>query len=137
MPTDVQSDIRAYHVIRMSPSIRGHQINETIRSCWPIVEVTNTPFAISIGGYDDDTRELWEIPKVIEFCQRIVESGLISMLVGKTDPSGAFGAVMIYAVANRIIKKGGAGWTGELGADGREGLRQAIIRGNQILDSYQ
>jgi hypothetical protein len=37
-------------------------------------------FFMTISGYDDDSRELWEIPEAIDLCERVIKTGLISLL---------------------------------------------------------
>jgi len=37
-------------------------------------------FFMTISGYDDDPRELWEIPEAVDLCQRVVKTGLIALL---------------------------------------------------------
>jgi len=58
-------------------------------------------YAILVGGYDDDPRELYQIPEVIDLFKRVIKSGLLSVLevstsIGK-DFAGALGALEIWA----------------------------------------
>ncbi len=63
------------------------------------------------GDYDNDSRDLWNIPEVRQMCFRLIECGLISYLDYTTtlclqpDPllSSAFGAAEIYFCAHGKI----------------------------------
>jgi hypothetical protein len=66
-----------------------------------------------IQGYDADPRELWEIPEVMNLFARVIDSGLIGLLVMKKRPrSGALGAGDIYAAVNGIPRDStqSSGW---------------------------
>lgn len=44
------------------------------------------PIRVTVNGFNDDPRELWEIPQVVELCQRVIDSGLLSLLSCDPDP---------------------------------------------------
>jgi hypothetical protein len=67
---------------------------------------------LTIGHYDKDPRELWQIPEVQEFCRRLVDTGFFAYLdtfttvpaLVKKDfevVNGAFGAFEVWLCSER------------------------------------
>jgi hypothetical protein len=93
-------------------------------------------------GYDDDPRELWDIPEVAVLCQRLVEMGFISYLYpgyvpGVDDPSPeALGASEVLLLAEgrmaRTIE-----WTKEMVADFWEKWVNSNARADALVGQYQ
>jgi hypothetical protein len=75
--------------------------------------------AVFFADYDDDRRELWEIPEVRAFCKRLVDLGFIadldtSLMLMPPDefrglPGCPFGALEIWSVAENLIKNARGG----------------------------
>lgn len=55
-------------------------LEEAFVSCMPIILGKGEPFTVKFIDYSMDDRPIWEIPKAIEQCKRIVEMGGISVL---------------------------------------------------------
>jgi hypothetical protein len=45
-------------------------------------------FYLTISGFDDDSRELWQIPEAIDLCRRIVKTGFIAVLEASSSVEG-------------------------------------------------
>ena len=100
--------------------------------------VNDEGFYLTISGYDDDSRELWEIPEAIELCKRIISSGLIVVLKGSSQVKelGArdfgglpapLGAFEVWAFSEGRMKHGGAGFSK---TDLSDTLKNLIIERN-------
>jgi hypothetical protein len=71
---------------------------------------TNNPFWLLIHGYDDDQRELWEIPEVAELCRRLVEVGFIAVMhvaQKPNDPDVALSALQVWLMSKGMLATGG------------------------------
>ena len=67
------------------------------------------PIHVTISGYDNDTRELWEIPEAVALCKRIIDSGLIAIMAvnfGKDRIERVWGSIDVWFVATRRMKAG-------------------------------
>lgn len=94
------------------------EIKECVQEMIPICRKRQRGFCLSIGGYDEDPRELWQIPEAVGFMQRLVKLGLISALEVsttsadllpkeyKTDKLPGFGALEIWMCATNRMGKG-------------------------------
>jgi hypothetical protein len=70
-------------------------------------------FLLTIGGYENDPRELWEIPEMKNFGSRLVRIGFISLLELSTqfkrqkDPDPMYGltlgALEVWAISKGIL----------------------------------
>lgn len=59
----------------------------------------------TIGGYDFDARELWQIPEVSVLCQRVIKVGLASLLepnIGDQRIPQLLGSADVFALAHRL-----------------------------------
>jgi hypothetical protein len=56
------------------------QITDMIRKIQPVCLENQQGFCLSISGFDDDPRELYQIREVIEFTKRLVKLGFMSCL---------------------------------------------------------
>jgi hypothetical protein len=63
-----------------------------------------------IAGYDDDPRELWDIPEVQAFCRRLIKMGMLAALDPAIEfqidgmPKPGWGAVDVWLAAHGLIK---------------------------------
>lgn len=92
----------------------------------------------SIHGFDDDPRELWNIPEVQSFCRRLIDIGFISDLefaphwepdLSGTPGQGGLGAVEIWLMA-----EGRFGQTLELDANVLAEASLVVTRANARAD---
>lgn len=63
------------------------------------------PLYATIGGYDLDARDLWQIPEVSVLCQRVIKVGLVSLLepnIGDQRIPQLLGSADIFALAHRL-----------------------------------
>lgn len=82
----------------------------------PIVKKNGMGFVLTISGWDNDPRDLWEIPEAIHLCKRLVDTGFISLLEVSTqsglksdympDDCPGLGALEIWLMANGRVRKG-------------------------------
>lgn len=61
---------------------------------------------LTISGFDNDQRDLWDIPEALEFCDRLVAHGMLSLLefnlpLDKYRPM-ATGALQLWAWHKRL-----------------------------------
>src|SRR5262249_16027503 len=75
----------------------------------------NDRIVCAIAGFDDDARELGEVPEVRAFCRRLVGIGFISWLdtctsipdLGGIGMAAGLGAFEVWAIAEGILKTAG------------------------------
>ncbi|MBB5738420.1 FRG domain-containing protein [Brevundimonas aurantiaca] len=67
-------------VIYVAKDMSSPDLEEAFLSCMPIIIRKGEPFNVKFIDYSMDDRPIWEIPKAIEQCRRIVEIGGISVL---------------------------------------------------------
>jgi hypothetical protein len=72
-------------------------------------------FCLSINGFDDDPRDLWEIPDALDFLKRLLNLGFMTVLEVSTkseEISGlafelpGFGALELWLCATERMKSG-------------------------------
>jgi hypothetical protein len=68
------------------------------------------PTFFSISGFDDDPRDLWEIPETLELFDRMWECGFVSLLQPNVPgydeyEKGFFGALQLWAAQKRKINQ--------------------------------
>lgn len=56
-----------------------------IKGMYPLAVGTETGFILTIGGFDDDPRGLWDIPEAVGLCHKLCQLGLISLLEASTS----------------------------------------------------
>lgn len=101
-------------------SIQKDDTDETLRNKMIEMEsllssgLCKTGFLLTISGYENDSRELWQIPEVRKLTKRLVKIGFISLLEFAThlksmiDPDPLYkstlGAFEVWAISKGIIK---------------------------------
>jgi hypothetical protein len=78
--------------------ITDAQLNGLIVNTTRMVLEAELPCWLIIPSFDDDPRELWEIPEVKTLCSRLVESGFISVLGILPTQSSQRGLLSGYTV---------------------------------------
>jgi hypothetical protein len=85
------------------------EIKEMIHKMYRRVDEVGHGFLFTVAGYNNDPRELWEIPEVIAFFKRLIDIGFLSVLepvAQIADPGGpAFGALEVWMVATGQINE--------------------------------
>ena len=89
------------------------EIKEAIQYAVAIYNKNKKKFHISISGYDDDQRELYEIPEVVDFCKRLCDIGFIAiaqvsttcsdLLENDYEENFGLGALEIWMFANDLM----------------------------------
>jgi hypothetical protein len=96
------------------------EIEEAMKDMAPVCHATKTGFFICVDGYEEDPRELWEIPEVATFFQRLVSSGFISFLEVSATAEGltrldkeitsigfpGFGALEVWMISKGMMHAG-------------------------------
>lgn len=120
------------------------ELKECMHDMAPVVFQTRRGFIVSIKGYDHDRRELWEIPEVVDFYQRLVALGFTALLEVSTTVEGmarfpemsqaGFGALEIWLCATGKMKKGGVTLTQPTMDRFFQSLHEANKRSHEILN---
>lgn len=88
----------------MSADLTVAELEDQIRVLAPdILSGKEQPFYMSITGYDNDPRGLWDIPEAREFCQRVIDSGFVGLLVVETDLEEQLGALGCFMLARGLM----------------------------------
>lgn len=64
----------------LSVKTTDKELRENIKKSLPICLKKSTGFCLTISDFDDDPRELWQIPEAISFMKRLYEFGFLSLL---------------------------------------------------------
>lgn len=87
-------------------NMSDEELQATIQKSLPVCKKNKQGFYLSVKGFDDDPREIWEIPEVLKFYRRLKNLGFLSILTtsshifpsSQDEPAG-FGAFEIYLFA--------------------------------------
>lgn len=71
----------------LSVDMTDNEIKDCIQQSLPVCNAKEQGFFLSIDGYDDDRRELWQIPEVVKFMKRLCDFGFIAILEASTTCS--------------------------------------------------
>jgi hypothetical protein len=103
-------------VVCLSTELTDHDLREMMRTLFSIVSQNKNGFILTISGYDDDPRELWQIPEAIKLCERLVATGLIGVLEVSTGIKElttcedyarlGFGSFEVWMVATKQVATG-------------------------------
>lgn len=118
------------------------EILDCLQKMSPIVKETQDGFFICVSGYDNDKRELWQIPEVLQFFQRIIKMGFMSLmeisssikdicrLDGKILEVGipGLGAIEMWLIAKNELKK-------EISQEKIQEFFSELMESNKILES--
>jgi len=104
-------------VIEIHPSQSESELFDVVRLCSDQMDAMDAagknylPPVMVVGGFNDDPRELWQIPEAIDLLNRACRAGFLSIL----EPSvmlksevprkftTAFGAMELWLVARKIV----------------------------------
>ena len=103
----------------LAADMSDDEIKECVQQMLPVCVARGQGFCLTISGYDEDPRDLWQIPEAVSFMQRLVKFGLITALevstsapeflperFKKTKMPG-FGALEIWLCATNRMRRGG------------------------------
>lgn len=99
-------------IVTLSVKMTDWQLREIIKRNCDIA-----PFVVKLMDFEADNRELWQIPEVAVFCQRLVALGMISLmevttlLIEPRTPNeelnwGSMGAIEVWLLATGQFKPG-------------------------------
>jgi hypothetical protein len=93
----------------LSADMSDDELKECIHKVQPRCVSTGRGCLITVNGYDRDPRELWQIPEVKAFFNRLIDFGFLSVmeLMAQQAMPGTpgFGAVEVWMVATDKITK--------------------------------
>lgn len=107
-------------IMNLNLEMTQHEIEEAMKDMAPMCLSTKTGFFICVDGYENDKRELWQIPKVASFFKMLIRVGFISFLEVSASAEGVtrleknvtdigfpgFGALEVWMIANNKMGKG-------------------------------
>lgn len=106
------------------------ELREVVVKMFPCVANENVPFTLFVSGYDDDPRELWEIPEVVDFFHRCIDAGVISLLPFSTmvtpNPVPGLGALEVWLMAHGRWSRG----TSRISPDDIADCTHALVAAN-------
>jgi len=96
------------------------EIEEAMKDMAPICHATKTGFFICVDGFENDKRELWQIPEVATYFQKLFEKGFVSFLEVSSTAEGltrldkditslgfpGFGALEVWMIAKHMMGNG-------------------------------
>jgi len=104
--------------LSLDTDMSDDEIKESIQNMIPICTIKSQGFCLSINGYDEDHRELWQIPEALGFMRRLCDFGFLSVLETSTtcpdlinkqykvDNLPGFGALEVWMCATNRLEKG-------------------------------
>lgn len=96
--------------------------NDEFRTATLTMEITrknqgpDAAILVTIDGFDEDEREVWQIPECVALCERIAASPILTWLSisgAEFDPQAGLGAAEILLTATGRMKVGGTPVTPE------------------------
>lgn len=72
-------------VLALGADMTDDEIKDCIQQMMPICIAKGSGFCLTISGFDQDQRELWQIPEAIAFMKKLVNIGLIAGLEVSTQ----------------------------------------------------
>jgi len=104
--------------LSLTADMTDAEIKESMQNMIPVCTAKGQGFCLSISGYDEDRRELWQIPEAIGFMKRLCDLGFISTLEVSTTCSDllreeykikklpGFGALEVWMCATNRMGNG-------------------------------
>lgn len=86
-------------------------IDDMLRKLNQLCLYGGRPFYLTVSGFDQDARELWEIPEALVLFDRLYKAGAMSVLECNCGPEYvplAIGAYQLWIIQHRL-------WTGKAG----------------------
>jgi hypothetical protein len=101
-------DLYDLKVVAVTTEMTDGELLKMMRTLEQQVRCANMGFVLTVSGYDNDLRELWEIPKCIELFRKLVDMGFISVLevsthikeISRIPDCPGFGAFEIWSIAD-------------------------------------
>lgn len=92
------------------------KIRNMMRELHRVLEngVHKTGFVLTVSGWDDDPRDVWQIPECVDLFKRLVELGFISLLevsthakdIAQIPDCGGLGALEIWLMSQGKVTVG-------------------------------
>tara|TARA_Y100000034_G_scaffold136085_2_gene210722 strand:+ start:1131 stop:1658 length:528 start_codon:yes stop_codon:yes gene_type:complete len=108
--------------IRLRADMTQERIHACMKEIAPTVIRKNQGCVITVDGYDNDERELYDIPEVVDLFKRLMAEGFISLLEVSTSieemapegmpvPFPGLGALEVWAMSEQKYNEWfGGGW---------------------------
>ena len=118
------------------------EILDCLQKMSPLVKETQDGFFICVSGYDNDKRELWQIPEVSQFFKRIIKTGFMSLMEVSSSINGicrlddkileigipGLGAIEMWLISRNELKK-------EISQEKIKEFFRELMESNKILES--
>jgi len=104
----MKNNITDLNFCSLSIDMTDDELKECIHKMHPRCIETGKGFYLTINGYDHDPREIWEIPEVVPFFQKLIDIGFVGLLEACTADDKAmsgFGVLEVLFVANGNMLK--------------------------------
>lgn len=105
-------------IIQVHPKMTDEEIKGAVQQLLPHCWSDKQGFCLTIHGFDDDPRELWQIPEAMAFMRRLYSIGFISclevsttcdfMLPVKSSRLPGLGALEVWLLVKNKFKLGNA-----------------------------
>lgn len=100
--------------VSLTADLTDDEIKDILFDLYPVCNKLRQGFMLTISGYDEDKRDLWEIPEVVAFYKRLIDFGFLSVLEVTTGIDGlarfpkcpGFGAVEVWMAATGRMVRG-------------------------------
>lgn len=107
-------------IMNLHTGMTQHEVEEAMKDMAPVCTSMKTGFFVCLDGYENDKRELWQIPEVASFFKMLIRVGFISFLEVSSSAEGitrltkkqtdigtpGFGALEIWMIANNKMGNG-------------------------------
>jgi hypothetical protein len=124
-------------VAHIEATLTDSGIDNLIRATLPQVMKEQKYWVCAIAGYENDERELYEVPEVRAFCRRLVERGFIASMRPTTqffqddhpELKRFLGGIEVWAIAeNHMDSNGGFSLTKDMFEEWHGLLKEAEER---------
>lgn len=131
--------------LSLAADMTDAEIKESIQEMIPVCKLKGQGFCLTISGYDEDHRELWQIPEALGFMKRLCDLGFISTLEVSTtcpdlirkeykiDKLPGFGALEVWMCATNRMGTGKNDIDQRTMASFHEDLRIANMRSEEVM----
>ena len=130
--------------LALATTISPDEIDDHIRNIYPFITHRKEKVCLSIEGFNEDARELWEIPEVVSLFERLVASGFISLLEISTScpflieqELPGLGAFEVWLASVGLLKTGQTQINARILGEFMENLEKANQQANKIAQSIK
>jgi hypothetical protein len=119
------------NVLKVSANLGDKALNELLGLANAKCLKHRAAFWLVIEGFDEDPRELWDIPEAIDLIDRLVAFGFMTVLGVSVDDFKLLGAYQIWVIHNRLMQGNAMPFTKELFTQ----FTSDLIKSNNLVDA--